>query len=615
MTVRQAIRESLRLLTRRDRRLLAVATIFQMATSLLDLVGVLLIGIVGAMSVTLIEGQPPPALVDNAFNSVGFDGLSTDTQVGILAATAAVVLLTKSIISPVLMSRVLSFLARREAMVSARLTRELLSRPLTFVQQRSSQETAYALIEGSAQATVIVMGQAVVSLTEITLLAVLGVALLLVNPTAALASIAFFTLIALALHRLLGVRMARYGEERASADIASLNAVQEAVGAYREIVVSSRRGAYVTRLQGLRRNASRSFAGQQLLALLPKYAFEAALVLGGFALAAGLLTTQPLASAVGTLALFLAASTRVMPALLRLQTSTLALQGAASAASRTFALAKDLGYPLTDLQLHDCDPQFVARRQGGHPGFDSSIELQDVSFTYPKSDIPAIRSLSLTLRQGQSLALVGRSGAGKSTLADLILGILAPQTGRVALGPDTPDEAVAKWPGAISYVPQEVLLATASVRANVALGLPRDVVDDEWVWEALSRAHLADHVASLPQGLDTEIGERGLRLSGGQRQRLGIARALFTRPRLLVLDEATSALDAETEQAITDMVAGIGPDVTTIVIAHRLSTIRHVDIVAYLDGGRLVASGAFTEVCRVVPDLRRQAQIMGLIPA
>lgn len=615
VTARQAIRESLRLLNRRDRRLLGVATVIQMATSILDLVGVLLIGIVGAMSVALIEGQPPPAIVEAFFAVLGLATLSTESQLAVLAAAAAVVLLTKSIVSPFLMSRILAFLARREAQVSARLTGDLLSRPLTFVEKRSSQETAYALIQGAAQATVAVLGQAVVAVGELALLTVLGVALLLVNPSVALASIAFFTLIAWALHRLLGVRMARLTQERTTADIESLDAVQEALGAYREIIVSNRRRAYIARLRGLRQQAATSFAGQQFAALLPKYVFEAALVIGAFALAAVLLATQPLAAAIGTLALFIAAATRVMPSLLRLQASALSLSAAAAAASRTFDLAEALGHPQTEATGPAGGQPLKARPYGDHVGFEACIDLRDVTFIYPQTDVPAIRGVSLTLRQGQSLALVGRSGAGKSTLADLILGVLAPQTGAVTLGSLSPAEAVERWPGAIAYVPQEVQMANASVRGNVALGLPRDAIDDEWVWEALRRAHLEDYVAAQPHGLDTEIGERGLRLSGGQRQRLGIARAVFTRPRLLVLDEATSALDAETEQAIAGMVADIGADVTTVVIAHRLATVRHADLVVYLDRGELVARGNFDDVCREVPALRHQAHLMGLRPA
>ena len=216
------------------------------------------------------------------------------------------------------------------------------------------------------------------------------------------------------------------------------------------------------------------------------------------------------------------------------------------------------------------------------------------------------------MQAGQSVALVGRSGSGKSTLADLILGVLEPDAGTVSVGGLPPGNAVSRWPGGIGYVPQDVMLVNDSVRNNVALGLHRDLIDDDRVWEALSRAHLADFFSEQPDSLDIQIGERGLRLSGGQRQRLGIARALFTRPRLIVLDEATSALDAETEKAITTTLAELENDVTTIVVAHRLSTVRHADLVVYLRDGAIDAAGTFDEVCALVPALQRQAELMGL---
>lgn len=245
--------------------------------------------------------------------------------------------------------------------------------------------------------------------------------------------------------------------------------------------------------------------------------------------------------------------------------------------------------------------------------FSPSIEVSDVSFTYPGGESPAIRGVSLAASPGSSVALVGSSGAGKSTLADIILGVLQPQSGHVTIGNVTPEVAVRDWPGAIAYVPQDVALANGTIRANVALGLPRDDVDDSLVWEALERAHLRGALEDGRAGLDTLIGERGVRLSGGQRQRLGIARALYTRPRLLVLDEATSSLDAETESIISQTIQELGGDVTTVIIAHRLSTVRTVDLVAYLEGGELLACGGFEEVRHRIPAFDRQARLMGLI--
>jgi len=198
-------------------------------------------------------------------------------------------------------------------------------------------------------------------------------------------------------------------------------------------------------------------------------------------------------------------------------------------------------------------------------------------------------------------------------MADLILGVQKPDRGTILIGGENPAECIRRWPGAIAYVPQEIMLANGTIRSNVALGLPMDAVDEELVWEALERAHLAEFIRQTDRSLDSTVGERGLQLSGGQRQRLGIARALYTGPRLLVLDEATSALDPETEHAITHMLENFDGSVTTIVIAHRLSTVRNADTIAYFEAGRLAATGTFTEMLHESENFARQARLSGLV--
>lgn len=612
MTVRETIRASLRLLDPRGRRLLGMAVLVQMATSLMDLAGVALIGLAGALSITTVAGQPAPARIKGLASTVGLGTLSDGALVAVFAGLATTVLLTKSVLAPFLLTRVYAFLARQEAMVSARLGRELLSRPLTFVQLRSTHESSAALIRGVNAATVIILGQMVVGASELALLGTLAISLLVMNPAVALGAVAFFGAITWALQRKLGARAARFGAERAHADTIASRTVQESLGAYREIVVADRRAFYLDRLDALRFRAARASAGSQLVAMFPKYIFEAALVAGAFALAAVLFATRPTSVAAGTFALFLAAATRVMPSLLRLQSAALMIRSASGPASYTFALAEDLGDTRTrHPDDRDPAPQAPQRR---HPDFVPRVDLHGVSFTYPASADPAIRDVTMTIGEGRCAALVGRSGAGKSTLADLILGVLHPDAGSVTVAGLPAEEALRRWPGAVAYVPQEVMLVEDTVRANVALALPPELVDDELVWEALELAHLGDFVRTKPGGLDEPIGERGLRLSGGQRQRLGIARALFTRPRLLVLDEATSALDAETERAITAILADLD-DVTMVIIAHRLSTVRHADLVAYLEDGTISATGTFDEVCSRVGSLRQQAELMGLRPA
>lgn len=612
MTVREAIRRSFALLSERDRRLFALSVVIQMATSFLDLVGVLLIGLIGALAVTTIQSQPPSPPVEGVANAIGLGGLTSQQLITVFALSAAFILLTKSLVSSYLTRRVLRFLANRQALVSARLSRALLSQPLTFVQRRSSQETAFALIAGAGAATIGILGQVVIALTELAVLVVLGVALLFLSPWIAFGSIGFFAVVAFTIQRAVGGWAARAGRITSEAEIASLGAVQEALAAYREITVSNRRTAYVSRIHDLRWQAAQVSADTLFIGLFPKYIFEAALVIGGFALAGFLFATQNSVAAVGTLALFLAASTRVMPSLLRLQGAILGLRGAAGVAGPTFALAHELG-SRTD------DPQRIAdltiirdRIRRGHPDFNPDIQLSGVTLTYPGAPRPAIRDVSLAIQAGQSIGLVGRSGAGKSTLADIILGVVEPEKGTATIGGTDPATCIKTWPGGMGYVPQDVVLANDTVRGNVALGLPLAAIDDDLVWEALARAHLDEYLRGHRDGLDTLIGEDGVKLSGGQRQRLGIARALYTRPRLLVLDEATSALDAETELAIAQTISELEGNVTTVVIAHRLSTIRNVDLLIYLEQGRVLAAGTFNEVRSRVPALQRQAELMGL---
>jgi len=610
--VREAVRESLALLTQRDRRLLVVAIVIQMLTSLLDLLGVLLLGLVGALAVTTVQSQPAPALVSNLADFFGLGGVSDQALVAILAGAAAAVLLVKSVVSSLLTRRVFVFLANRQALVSARLARELLSRPLLFLQSRSSQETAYALIQGTTAATIQILGQLVIVATEAALLAVLGIALLFIDPWVTLGVVVFFSVVAFALQRVMGGWASRLGREGAEADIASLNTIQDALTTYREVTVLNRRETYINQFQDLRWRSASVSADRTFILQVPKYVFEAAMVVGGVLLAGALFLTKDSVAAVGSLVLFLAAASRVMPSLLRLQGSALMLRDNAAAAAPTFALAEELGHPTHEGPSGDAWHASLVPDEARVLPEPVGITLRDVTVTYPGTTKPAVQSISLEVPAGSSIALVGKSGAGKSTLVDLLLGIMEPDRGSVALGGMPPRDLIVAHPGSIGYVPQSVGLVDGTLRDNVALGLLPGMVSDDTIWRALERAHLQDFFRSDRDGLDTRIGENGVKLSGGQRQRLGIARALLLKPNLIVFDEATSALDAETEANVTDLVEELHGTVTSVVVAHRLSTVRNADLVVYMDQGHLVDIGRFEDVRARVPALAHQAELMGL---
>ncbi len=395
----------------------------------------------------------------------------------------------------------------------------------------------------------------------------------------------------------------------------SIQSMQQILKSYRELMVSGRRALYLDDFSDLRWSFSRTQSGLQLLNQLPKYAMEIALVLGGVLLAGTLFLTRDVAAAVAIIAVFLTATARILPSLIRLQSALLQIRSQSGIAEPTFRLAEEIpansdeeSVVMTDEIRH----QVVEGLESGFPGFNGSIECRDVLVTYTGAEEPALVRFSVTVPAATSLALVGTTGAGKSTAADVILGALAPDAGSVLVAGVDPRDASLRWPGAMAYVPQEVSMINGTVRQNVALGLPHGFIDDDFVWSALERAHLADFLRGSREGLDTVVGEHGVKLSGGQRQRLGIARALLTRPRLVVLDEATSALDAETEEAITLALRELSSEVTLVVIAHRLATVRDCDQVAYLERGRMLALGTFDEVRRQAPGLKKQAALLGL---
>ncbi|HER26876.1 MAG TPA: ABC transporter ATP-binding protein [Rhodospirillales bacterium] len=228
--------------------------------------------------------------------------------------------------------------------------------------------------------------------------------------------------------------------------------------------------------------------------------------------------------------------------------------------------------------------------------FSNEIVFNNISFQYPDTDINVLKSINLTIKQGQSIGLVGVSGAGKSTLADILLGLMAPTEGTLSIDGKNIEIEQIQWRSLVGFVPQSIFISDAPIRNNIAFGLDDHEIDDEAVHQALSQARLDEFVATLPDGIATPLGEHGSRLSGGQRQRIGIARALYNNPQIIVLDEATSALDVATEHQITRVLRDLHGEKTLVLIAHRLSTLRHCDRLVFMDEGEIIDAGTFAEL-------------------
>jgi ATP-binding cassette, subfamily B, bacterial PglK len=608
-------RKSISLLDPRKRRLLIIAAGLQVSLGLLDLIGIAIIGLVAAVAVSGLGVSDIPAPVEKVLDSLGISGLTVSQISIILALFAVTTLVVKTGLSALMARRIMVFLANRQAELSVKLARNFLSRPLVVIQKWTTSEATYALGGGVTAVTVALLGAGITIISEVFLFSIVGITLLIYDPILTIVSFAFFLTIVLVLQRILGRWSARNAQVMTDNHIANLTIVSEALATYRESTVLNRRDLYVAKFENNALTAAHTSALSVYIMEIPKYVLEAALYLGMLVLATVQFLTKDWASAAATTALFLAAGSRIIPALLRLQGAGITIRNASIQAQPTFFMYDYLD-ALPDNKI-SASARITARDlhrsiESGYPGFEAKIEMKNVELIYGNSLEPAVTNISFSCKAGDSVALVGSTGAGKSTLSDLILSVLDPDSGQVLVGGVTPREAIFRWPGSISYVPQNVALTIGTVRENVALGLPHDLIDEELVWDALRRAHLADFLTEFREGINTNVGERGFRLSGGQRQRLGIARALYTKPKLLVLDEATSALDSETEQAIIEMLNELESEVTTVTVAHRLATVRRADLLIYLKEGHSIAQGTFEEVRAIAPDFDRQAVLLGL---
>jgi ATP-binding cassette subfamily C protein len=289
---------------------------------------------------------------------------------------------------------------------------------------------------------------------------------------------------------------------------------------------------------------------------------------------------------------------RMLPSLSRI---LVAVNNIRYGAAATLRLATDL-HAFTRLP----DGRFPASVEGLLP-FTEQIVLEHMTYAYEGTPVPVLDDVTLTIRRGESIGIVGATGAGKSTLIDLILGLLQPGSGRITVDGRDIAHSLRAWRQKIGYVPQSIFLLDDTVRRNIAFGLRDSDIQEEKVWAAARMAQLEEDLTSLPQGLDTVIGERGIRLSGGQRQRVAIARALYSEPEVLVFDEATSALDNQTEQEVIRSIEALRGEKTLLIIAHRLSTVRACDRLVFLHDGRVAGCGSFAELAAQCGEFRRMA--------
>ena len=489
------------------------------------------------------------------------------------------VYLVKAIFLAFLAWRQTRFAFGMQAQLSQRLFTVYLCQPYTFHLQRNS---AQLIANAITEVTLFIhngMIPGMLLLTES--LVVLGLCslLLVVEPLGALIVVGVLGTASWGFYRLTRDRITRWGKARQHHDGLRMQHLQQGLGGAKDVRLLGRESDFLAQYRVHNTESARVGGLMHTLQQFPRLWLELLGVSGLAILVISMLAQdRALEAVLPTLGLFAVSAFRLMPSINRVMGAVQSLR---------------YGLPAIDVlykELNLAMPKVADTRSPVTP-FRDVLELSRVTYVYPGAEEPALKDISLAIQPGESIGFVGASGAGKSTLVDILLGLLTPSTGEIRVDGKDIQTHLRNWQDQIGYVPQSIFLTDDTLRRNVAFGLANDQIDDAAVQHAIHAAQLEEFVTSLPDGLETIVGERGIRLSGGQRQRIGIARALYHDPAVLVLDEATSALDTATEGGVIQAVTALQGTKTIIIVAHRLSTVEHCSRLYRLDEGRLVEEG------------------------
>ena len=474
------------------------------------------------------------------------------------------------------------FLTRVTSRVAARMLEVYIRQPYAFHLRINSS----TLIRNTQDASILVAGGVEPMLTILTeglITFALFTVLVVVEPVGTICVIGVLLFATFIFQKFFDQKLQRWGALRQIQKGSIIQTIQQGLGAVKDVQVLGREEWFVNEhreRQTLDANLLRRINTVQAI---PRLWLEVMAMAGLAGLVAIMLATgKDIDKVIPTVGLFAVTSFKVLPSINKLVSSKQTLKVSRSTIETIH---------------HDLDLLIAVKPSHENLNFQfENVVVDQLDFKYEQSENLVLSNVDLRIQSGEAVGFVGQSGSGKSTLIDIMLGLLEPLSGSVLINGQTIENVKQSWQKQIGYIPQTIFLMDDSLRRNIAIGIADSEIDEVAIVEALKSAQLEEFVASLPEGLDTVVGERGVRLSGGQRQRIGIARALYHRPSVLILDEATSSLDTETEHGVMQAVQALQGDKTVIIVAHRLSTVEYCDRLYRLDAGRIVDEGTFDEV-------------------
>ena len=571
--------------------------------ALFDLVGILVIGFVATSTALFLTAGSDPSRI------IQFAGLTLPAvnaqMLPVVFGAVLMLFLFKALLSYLLTKRSAYFVAGIESKASKVIAEVSFGGDISDARKRSREEVMFAVQGGSPAAFNTILNSFNSLLTELMLFVVICLGFLFIDPVATIAAVTYFALIAAIIQYFVGSLVYKAGQVSAAAAVRTTTAISDLLAVFRELSVLGARERYIDIIFKAKTASANSSAAMYYLNAMPRYVIEAALLVGVTLFVLAQLSTGDIVSSAGIIGVFLSGGFRLTAALLPLQSALLLIKSTVPAAK----VAHDI--------LDSADLTQTHSKSEGYPhnGVTNStgpvgVRFTAVTYSYADSGDAAVSNATFEIEPGSQVALMGASGAGKSTIADMLCGVLSPSSGiieRFSIDQSAEDTS---YSSRIGYVPQKPGLVSGTIADNVALGEDPSLIDKGAVVEALQLANLGPLVQTLPGGIDNDLGKLQDGLSGGQLQRLGLARALYKSPGLLVMDEATSALDAESESAIQEALTSMRGKVTVVLIAHRLNTIQHADKVFLIDEGKVKDSGKFKDLIRRNPSVEKAVELM-----
>jgi ABC-type multidrug transport system fused ATPase/permease subunit len=565
------------LMTQRERARVAVLTLLSFVTMVLEVASIGLVVPIAGVVVSGFEASSVPVIGD---------GIQNWSQRTLTVAALFVLLATFVVKHAALLF--LTYVRNRVFLaINARMTSTLfvkfLEQPYGFHLQNNAAE----LVQSTQNVSTAISGSLMPAsqiVTDVLVALGIGALLIVAEPVSSVITILLFGTAGVWLTTFTRSRVAEWGSEVRKARTGVMKALLQGFGGIKEIKILGRSSTFAKEHRKHVHSALQSQRLYSTFATLPRAIFEILAVAAiAFLILIMMLQSRPQESILPILALFAVGTFRVLPSITRIAESISQVRFAGAIVEQVSNHMSLPDPPTKDTSLNALE-QF------------NELVLEDVVFSY-ESDSPfELGPLSIQVRQGEFVGLVGESGAGKSTLVDLLAGLIEPTNGLIRVNTQDLSQVTSSWQSMLGYVPQMIFLTDESIRSNVALGVPIEKIDNGRILKAIESAQLLDFCNSLADGLDTVVGERGIRLSGGQRQRIGIARALYHEPEVLLLDEATSALDIETEREVMSSVTALKGQVTVVIVAHRLTTVEQCDRLYRLADGKIIHTGSFIEV-------------------